>query len=100
MFIRIVKMHFRPEEVPAFLKIFEESYPKITGFEGCERLTLLQDREDANIFFTYSYWQQPEDLDNYRQSKLFGEVWRATKALFAAPAAAWSVDQVYGTKDF
>ena len=36
-------------------------------------------------------WDSEEALDNYRSSPFFAETWRATKALFAAKAEAWSV---------
>ena len=35
MIVRIVKMHFRAEEVPAFLALFEERKQLIRQFEGC-----------------------------------------------------------------
>ena len=33
-------------------------------------------------FFTFSHWESEADLNAYRESALFGEVWPKTKALF------------------
>jgi quinol monooxygenase YgiN len=91
--IRIVKMHFREEETENFRALFEEVYPLISTFPGCTRLELLQDIHTPGIFFTYSFWEGPEELENYRRSELFANTWRKTKALFEQPAQAWSVEK-------
>ncbi len=95
MFIRIVKMEFQPQQVEAFLEHFEEIKSLIRNFPGCRHLELYRDKNDNNTFFTYSKWEQESDLENYRQSKLFKEVWSVTKPRFAKKAEAWSVDSVY-----
>jgi heme-degrading monooxygenase HmoA len=57
-------------------------------------MELWQDAEAPNVFCTHSHWDSANDLDAYRSSVLFGEVWPATKKLFAAPPIAFSVHQV------
>ena len=93
MMIRIVKMTFDPAKVSEFEKLFEENKLKIRGVEGCNHLELLQDIKEKNIFFTYSFWQHPGNLEAYRQSELFNNVWTATKKLFNGKPEAWSVEQ-------
>ncbi len=95
MFTRIVKMVFRPEELDNFLKIFEESAPKIRAFAGCEYLELLQDQQNPTIMMTRSMWASEEALENYRHSALFKSTWAETKQLFAEKPQAWSVDTLY-----
>jgi len=92
MFTRIVKMEFKEEEIAAFLANFDKVKEKISNFEGCCFLELYRDKDDETIFFTYSRWRDVEDLENYRHSALFKEVWGQTKPLFSARAQAWSVD--------
>ena len=92
--IRIVKMTFRPDAVPEFLAMFDGIKNAIAGFEGCQSLSLLQNIESPNVIFTYSRWDKPESLEHYRNSDLFRNVWRTTKAWFDAPAEAWSVDEI------
>lgn len=90
MIIRIVRMTFEPENVPAFLTIFNESEQRIREQPGCRQLELWQDAENPAIYCTHSRWDSIEALDAYRKSALFGQVWPATKRLFAASAVAFS----------
>lgn len=92
MFTRIVKLEFKEENIPTFLSDFELFKVRIRAFPGCQSLKLLQDKSDKSIFFTYSIWQSEEDLEAYRNSSLFGEVWPRTKKLFRDKPMAWSVD--------
>ncbi len=93
MIIRIVKMTFIPEKVNEFLDIFNLSKELIRHFEGCSHLELLNDINSDVIFFTYSYWENEQALNTYRNSELFMSVWSKTKILFAAKTEAWSVEQ-------
>ena len=93
MFVRIVKLTFKKENIASFEQIFEGSKNRIRKAEGCTFLELLQDKENPHSFFTYSLWQSEENLDNYRNSELFKTIWGETKKLFAVRAEAWSVDK-------
>jgi len=94
MFIRIVKMRFHEDKIEAFLNNFEEVKHHIRNFEGNRFLELYQDKNDNRIFFTYSYWENEEALENYRKSDLFEGVWSYTKTLFSDKPEAWSVDRL------
>lgn len=93
MIIRIVKMNFRENEVQRFITIFSKYNQQIRQAEGCTYLALLREKKDGNIFFTYSKWNEESFLEKYRHSEIFAEVWPQTKALFAAPAEAWTVTE-------
>lgn len=92
MVTRIVKMTFKEECCEEFLAIFHKYKAHIRSAEGCTHLDLLRQAGDGAIFFTYSKWEHPDYLEKYRKSPIFAEVWPQTKALFAAPAEAWTVD--------
>ncbi len=77
--IRVVRMTFRPEEVPAFLKNFEAHKILIRNFPGCRHLELWQDENQKNIFVTYSHWESEDALNQYRDSQLFKSVWNFGK---------------------
>ena len=94
MIIRVVRMTFIPEQVAAFLTLFHESAPHIRQQPGCRYLELWQDAENPTVYCTYSHWDDVAALNAYRKSALFGEVWPATKRLFAAAPAAFSVSPV------
>lgn len=94
MLVRIVKMGFHPEHIETFLTNFHVKKEYIRNSSGCRLLELYRGQQDATIFFTYSYWDSEEDLENYRNSDLFKNVWAETKVLFNAKPEAWSVDKV------
>lgn len=94
MFVRIVKMSFEPSKIEVFLENFNEKKENIRNFKGCRFLELYRDKQQDNIFFTYSYWETEADLENYRHSALFKDVWSKTKPLFNAKPEAWSVDKI------
>jgi heme-degrading monooxygenase HmoA len=87
-------MSFHEENIPKFLQNFDSIKEKIRGAEGNRFLELYQDKNNPCIFFTYSYWETQTDLENYRKSALFDEVWTFTKKLFNDKPEAWSVDKV------
>jgi quinol monooxygenase YgiN len=94
MLVRIVKMSFEPTKIEEFLANFEIVKTKIRNFEGCNLLELYRDQNNTNIFFTYSYWDSENDLNNYRHSELFKSVWAKTKPLFNEKPEAWSLDKL------
>ncbi|MDN3723892.1 antibiotic biosynthesis monooxygenase family protein [Aequorivita sp. SDUM287046] len=98
MFTRIVKMQFEAKNTPVFLNNFEGVKEEIRNFPGCTFLELYRDKTDKTIFFTYSRWNAESDLENYRKSDLFKNVWSQTKALFKTRAEAWSVDTLHSLK--
>ena len=58
-----------------------------------DAIELLQDYNLPNSFSTYSYWQSEEDLNNYRNSEIFNDVWARTKVLFSEKPIAFSLKQ-------
>jgi autoinducer 2-degrading protein len=94
MFVRIVKMSFHEDKVDAFLANFEEVKQHIRNFPGNRFLELYRDRNNPQVFFTYSYWDDEQDLENYRNSELFNGVWAYTKQFFNQKPEAWSVDKL------
>jgi heme-degrading monooxygenase HmoA len=89
MIERIVKLAIDPnsEQGTAFRMIFAESKNHIAEQPGCHGVHLL---ESEGHFFTFSQWESEADLNAYRRSALFGEVWPKTKALFYDKPQAWT----------
>jgi heme-degrading monooxygenase HmoA len=93
MIIRIVRMHFTEAGVEEFLQIFNTNKEAIRNFPGCTHLELLKDLEDPATYTTLSYWNNTENLDQYRKSELFGKVWGRVKSLFAERTQAFSLEK-------
>lgn len=87
-------MRFQEDKIEDFLENFHLVKKQIRSFKGNKKLELYQDKNDSRIFFTYSFWKNEEDLENYRHSELFKEVWSYTKTLFSDKPEAWSVDKL------
>ena len=94
MFVRIVKMSFKPKSISDFLYMFDKKKDLIRNFDGCRFLELYRDKNNDSIFFTYSYWETENDIENYRNSELFKTVWAETKRHFNDKPEAWSVDKM------
>ena len=93
MIIRIVKLTLQPDKVGDFLVHFDQFKTAIRAAHGCQLLEVYQDKANEAVFFTYSYWNEENDLELYRKSETFGQVWPYAKSLFAAPAEAWTVER-------
>ncbi len=94
MIKRIVKLGFKVENISLFKEVFEESKEKISNFEGCYHVELLQCKNPENIFFTFSIWESEDALNKYRHSPFFQKTWEKTKVLFNTKPEAWSVSLV------
>lgn len=94
MLVRIVRMTFAPDKTEEFQARFHSIKHKIMEFKGCDLLELYQDKSNKAVFFTYSYWESEEDLNHYRNSDFFKEVWTNTKKMFTEKPEAWSVDKI------
>jgi len=94
MLLRIVKLSFEEKNIDTFLENFNINKKNIRNFKGCRLLQLLRDKNNPNIFFSYSYWDSEKDLENYRDSDLFKSVWAKTKILFNNKPEAWSVENI------
>lgn len=93
MITRIVKMHFRADEIESFLEVFEKQKQFIAGFDGCTHVELLQDKNDKCQFFTYSHWKHENALELYRESDFFRNIWSGVKLKFDRKPEAWSLDK-------
>jgi quinol monooxygenase YgiN len=97
MIVRIVHMHFAPENTEAFLALFDAHRAAIAAQPGCHSLQLVRGLNHRECISTISQWDSQTHLDAYRHSALFGEVWPATKALFSAPPQAESHELLWAS---
>jgi hypothetical protein len=91
--VRWVQLTVDPAQHAEFLHLFKTYQSQIQNFPGCRSVELLEGPEKGQ-FFTLSRWSAESDLENYRTSPLFAEIWPPVKATFSAPARAWTVRPV------
>ena len=94
MITRIVKLHFKAEHVQDFLNHFDDIKDRLRNQPGCLELNLFQDSQNPNVYFTISKWEHEKDLEHYRTSEFFKEVWYFTKSFFEHKADAWTLKGV------
>ena len=94
MIVRVVRLTLSAENVGAFEDVFRTHQSAIAAQPGCMGVEMLLDPNDACIRGTLSRWRSVDDLNAYRASSLFGEVWPVTKTLFAAKPEVWSYEVV------
>ncbi|SFU46005.1 hypothetical protein SAMN05216480_10485 [Pustulibacterium marinum] len=94
MLVRIVKLTFQDDKIADFTAHFEVHKNTIRHFEGCQFLELYQDKNNPAIFFTYSYWENEEALEKYRNSDVFKNIWKTVKVWFGNKPEAWSVNKL------
>ena len=92
MIVRIVKLEFKPERIDDFLEFFEHVKFKVNDFPGCRGMQLLRSESNCSVVFTYSIWEREEDLERYRTSETFSNIWPKIKIWFAAKPEAWALN--------
>ena len=68
-------MHFKEDSVERFLEIFNANKQSIRHVNGCTHLALLVDVNHPNVYTTLSHWNSVDNLEDYRNSALFKDVW-------------------------
>ena len=91
MITRVVKIHFQEDKIQEFLTFFETIKFKVARQPNCFGMKLLKDKNNPEIVFTYSLWEDEQALNKYRDSELFSEeVWPKIKPWFKEKAQAWT----------
>ena len=85
-------MVFIEEKSAKFREHSKTIVNKISKSKGCHKVEILQDINDRNIFFSYSHWSSEEDLNNYRNSEMFKNIWGELRKMFAKKTQAWSTE--------
>ena len=86
-------MDFQSDRVEEFREFFEEIRGKIAANPGCRHVELCKDSKIDHVYYTFSKWESEEDLERYRRSELFEEVWAKTKKMFGGTPSAYSLIQ-------
>ena len=87
-------MTFRSDSIDDFRALFEEKKNLIRRTKGCQHLELLEDINSPTTLFTLSWWEDESHLEDYRNSGLFSETWKQTKAFFGDKPQAWSLNAI------
>ncbi|KRO75952.1 MAG: antibiotic biosynthesis monooxygenase [Bacteroidetes bacterium] len=92
MITRLVHLHISLDRCADFEAFVQPRMARIEAQPGCLGVRLL--RGEPGHYFTVSEWAEEKDLEAYRDSSLFAEIWPTVKPWFAAKAAAWTTTQI------
>ena len=92
MIVRIVRLTLAEEHIAAFERLFHAHHNAIESQPGCRGVELLTDAAHPCVRGTLSRWDAESDLNAYRSSSLFGEIWPLTKTMFDAPPMVWTYE--------
>ncbi len=87
-------MTFQADKCDEFQDFVTTIVDTIASFKGCHKVEILRDVNQRNIFFSYSLWDSEDDLNNYRHSEKFKEIWTKTKQMFSEKTIAWSTEKI------
>ena len=87
-------MTFREDFSEKFREFSLSIQDKIKSFDGYSYLDIYRDVHHPNIFFSYSYWENEEYLNSYRESDFFKATWAKTKQGFSARPEAWTLTSI------
>jgi len=90
MIVRIVRLHIDEARLEAFDALFWRHRDAIASQPGCFGVELMSAKDHPGVRATLSRWKDVDALNAYRASEVFGEVWPATKALFADAPEVWT----------
>lgn len=99
MITRIVKLQFKEENVSDFLSYFDTISHIVNEFPGCIGMKLYQETGNPSTIFTYSHWESEQDLENYRLSEAFNQIWPSIKVWFGGKPEAWTVNAYFNGFD-
>jgi quinol monooxygenase YgiN len=90
MITRIVKLEIHPDHALGFRQLFHEKQADIAASTGCHEVRLVHTLDNSSTHFTISIWDSEDDLNAYRYSDLFAEIWPTVKPWFIEKAVAWT----------
>ena len=88
--VRVVRLTFSKATIDEFNDLYKKHENDIASQPGCMSVDLIEDASNPYVKATISKWRDVDSLNSYRDSKLFGVVWPATKALFSAKPEVWT----------
>jgi (4S)-4-hydroxy-5-phosphonooxypentane-2,3-dione isomerase len=90
-----VKVRVKPEGRERFLKAIEvDAIGSERDEPGCLRFNVLQDQQDANVYYFFEVYRDEAALEAHRAAPHYA-VWRAAADTLDGPAQATRCDTVF-----
>jgi len=97
MFMRMLQVKIKQEELPGFIRLYEERIiPALEQVGGCVYACLMRSVHQADQGISMTLWRSENDAVQYEQSGLFAQLLTEARPFFAE-SSEWKLEL---TKDF
>lgn len=95
MIANIIKVRIKPESRKRFLEAIEvDALGSARDEPGCLRFDVLQDNEDANIYYFYEVYKDQAAVEAHRTMPHYA-VWRGVADVLEGPIQAMHTQSVF-----
>ncbi|MGH2365481.1 MAG: antibiotic biosynthesis monooxygenase [Chloroflexota bacterium] len=94
MIAMLVKVRIKPEARQRFLQAIEVDALGSETEPGCLRFNVLQDTQDANVYYFYELYKDDAALAAHRAASHY-QVWRAAADTLDGPTEATRCETVF-----
>ena len=95
MITRIVKFNVKKSSIDSFGNLLKEIRSEVLAFKGCKYFDLLNDKNNKNIFFSYSIWESEYYHDQYVNSGFFKTIWEQVVMFLESDAQVHTVENFF-----
>lgn len=95
MILRVVKMNVDEEKRDAFELFMKNLREEKLKLAGCLHFDYFHEKNNKNIFYSYTIWESEKYLKQYKKTDLFIEVVSTLKKLCTEEPKAWTIENVF-----
>ncbi len=95
MILRVVKLKVDPRKMEAFQLFMENLHDEKLRLNGCLHFDFFNERQNPNIFYSYTIWEHEKFLKQYKKTDLFKEVVQTLRELCIDEPQAWTIQNVF-----
>ncbi|OFY24093.1 MAG: hypothetical protein A2W98_14235 [Bacteroidetes bacterium GWF2_33_38] len=88
-------MYLKSGENKSFATFMKPFQQKIRNFDGCIHHDIFPDKENDDIFYSYTIWKSESKVKKYRNSDLIKHISEAVMPKCTKEPIAWTVDEVF-----
>ncbi|OFX61669.1 MAG: hypothetical protein A2046_04560 [Bacteroidetes bacterium GWA2_30_7] len=95
MIVRIVKMQVNESNKVLFKQTLKDYQPLLKKQKGCMQIDMLNDKKIKDIYYSYTIWDNEENLKKYKNSDFYKELSSKVLPLCEKEPQAWTVDEAF-----
>lgn len=95
MILRVVKMKVESKKIEAFELFMNNLHDEKLKLSGCLHFDFFHEKENNNIYYAYTIWENEKYFKQYKKSDLFKEVVTTLKSLCIEEPKAWTIENVF-----